>query len=379
MPSAKGFLTKLALAREAITYTPAWPAAQPATPPSLLPLLSEDLQESYDAPPRMPVGRATTRPGTRRSARAGGPVRLQATYDGMELVWALALGAMAYRVDGVALPEELTTGVFRHLYECAEALHSTGWPAGCGAVCGTDTLVCGQQQIRRATAVVDKQVSCWEFLSGMVGSLDLDAAPAGVSVALALAAHSLDRDSATNPNLDALSDPDSTPIAFTDLELRIGPYSTETALDASDAYDVAGVRLSLDNALRIRSDVASGLHIAEPKRRGPVQVSGELFIPRYESDQFLNWLADETELMASLVMTGPAIAATGYDYTLRLWLPCVRLHDAPAPTTGDDEHALRVALAAYAPLAAPAGFPATWLTGPLCVECVSANDTHPLL
>jgi hypothetical protein len=213
----------------------------------------------------------------------------------------------------------------------------------------------------------------------MVAGLDLDAGPDGVALALALVAHSLTHASVINPDLDSADPAPQYPVAFTELELRLGVYSTTTPLDAGDAHDVSGIRLRVDNALSVRGDASTGLHIAEPKRRGPVQVSGELLLPRYSADTVLDWAADATELMASLVFTGPAIAATGFAYALRLWLPCVRLARASAPTTGADEPTQRVAFAAYAPQATPAGFPQTWLAGPLAVELVTDRQAHPLL
>ena len=374
---ARGFRTKAALTREAIMTTPTWPAASAAAATALLPLLSEDVRERPD---RRSVQTALgdTPPDTLARPVAGS-VPLQATYNGLETVWALALGYQAKRYAGIVFPQELATGVYKHRFEVDSDLRSLAWDATADGFSGGE-LAAGQQRIRRATFVADKQVECWESLSAMVGSLELEASPARVALSLGLVAHSITRDSAVNPNLNALSDPGFRPLAFHELVLRIGEYSASSALDSGDVLQVAGLRLSLDNRLAAPVTEATWPAIDEPARIAPAAVAGALFVPRYTSasETLLTWADAGTELMADLVWTGPLIPGTAHAFSLAVYLPCLMLLEADAPTTGPQMHQLNVPLTAYAQ-APGAGFPVGRKDGALMVEVISTLATNPLL
>jgi hypothetical protein len=380
MPTARGISTKAALRREPLVYTRTWPAGTPGAANALIPFLQESVREVPDrvSPPVVWPGAYETAPRL-HGKRTSGDLTLQLTYEGIEQVWAMALGHQAKRYGGTVFPQQLAVGAYKHRFEVAADLWGHGWLAGlCGFRAG-DGLTAGQRMVRRGTLVVDKSVSAWEAKSCMVGSLELEAAPDGLALSLGLVGHSLSRASGINPNLTGLEDPDLEPVEYHDLEFRLGAQSASTALDSSTAFQVSGLRLSLDNRLGAPMTPHTAPYLDEPARVGKAVVQGRLNLPRYTADTLLTWCINGTTLMASCTWTGPQIAATGQNFALTLWLPHVVIEDVEAPTQGPQRQQLAVAFRAFAPTITCAGFPTTVLSGPLVVEVVSALATNPLL
>jgi hypothetical protein len=374
--TARGFRTRAALTREAIVTTPTWPAASAAAATALLPLLSESVRER---PVRESV---TTVDGVQAPDTLARPVSgecaLMATYNGLELLFALALGYQAKRYAGSVYPLQLATGVYQSRFEVDSDLRSLAWDQTADGFSGGE-LSAGQQRIRRATLCVDKQVATWESKSCMLNALELEATPAGVSLGLGLVAHSLTRASVVNPSLSALATPTAfSPVRFSELVCRIGAYSVSTALDSSNVLAVSGVRLSLDNRLAAQQSVTTAPYSDEPARIQPAQVAGSLFLPRYQADTLLAFADAGTELMADMVFSGPTIPGTASNYSLAFYLPAVSLLETDIPTTGPAWHQVSMPFVAY-PKTPGAGFPVGLKNGALMVEIVSELSTNPLL
>lgn len=305
--------------------------------------------------------------------QVAGPLALRCCYRGLEPVWASALGLCKYNS-----PATIATGVYLHDFIPDEDLARAGWAAGDGVLAG-DGLLAGDQKVRAATVAIDKGVSVWENASAMVQTLVIKGDSKGIFIDLDLQARDQLRNTADNPDSSpwTIVDDDFSPVLFGDLTLWVGPSSTTTALDSSNAIGVSSFDLKLDNKLKIEQDSASGLHIAEPARDGKRQLTGSLKLPRYENDDFLDALDAGTPLMAMLKFTGSAIGSTGYNRTLRIWLPRFTLDQAPAPTSGPGLVGMQLNFTAELPSQAPAGFP-TNATKELLVQLQNDYPTNPL-
>jgi hypothetical protein len=213
----------------------------------------------------------------------------------------------------------------------------------------------------------------------VVNGISLNAAPGGVTLAVEWLAYGLDRASATNPDLSALTPPLSIPLQFEQLELRLAPYSASTALDSGDAVSVNQFSVALDNALSARQTEASGLYIGEPKRGDFPGITGALRLPRYEADTLAGWAAAKTALMLSAVFTGPEIAATGEYFQVGIYLPTITLLEADLSTSGPEQHEPSFTFEATTPSAAAAGMPVVQdAPAPLIVQVTDSDANHPL-
>lgn len=378
MATATGFLTKAAIRREAIVTTPTWPAAAPAAANVLLPMTSHDVDErpAWTSHARaLPLGRQA---GVQTARRCTGPLVMDAMYNGLAVIWALALGRTAYRLSGTANPQQLAVGAYKHTIEIDPMLHSHCWEIGSGVRLG-DGVKVGQQLARRCTLAIDHRVSTWEFLSGMINTIGLSSGPGGTELELTWRAHSLDQASATNANLNSVTQPSWEPIDFHHLDFRLGAYSASTALDSGDSISLSEFRLDVDNMLEMRQTESSGLYPGEPRRTQPVQVSGGFVVPRYEADTLRAWELDNTTLMATAVFTGPAIGATGQDYKLALYLPTVHLMRLNLDTGDSGQQRQAFGFECTSPAAAAAGMPTVQDDDtPLIVQVTDADSAKPL-
>lgn len=369
-----GFLTRAALALEPYSSSPVWPASAPAAATRLLPLLSENVR---DATVTKPAPRQRPRAGFASSVplgvRVNGPMALAGVYDGLTDVWALALG-----LQPAQLPELLTTGVYRHVYEVDPRLHSHAWPFGSGQQFGS-SFEFGQQLVRRATLAVDRGVSTWEHLSTMVQSLTLNATPNGVSLLLNLLGHSTDRASATHPNLDALVEPDWPAIDFTDLTIRIGGLSDTVPLSPLTEGTPSAFQLNLSNHLTSRQRRDTGLYIGEPRRKLIPTVSGSIELGYYEHDAISDRVNDQATLMGQFQFTGPEIGSTGYFYQLTFYIPAMQLSAVSVGTQGPSDRGLRFNWRAVVSDTVASGFPVSVGRVPLTVEVVSTESANPLI
>lgn len=304
---------------------------------------------------------------------------LEGVYDGIARVWAMALGRMAKVLGGVDNPETLAVGAYRHTIEIDPAMHSHAWQLDSG-VRLDDAVLLEQQLARRATLVVQHgAVSTWEFKSAMLNGLTLTSTTRRTRIALSWLAHSLDRASVINPNLDAAIEPLWQPLGFDEMEFRIAPFSDSTALDSGDSITVGSMRLTIANRLVSRQTEGSGYFIGEPKRNALPTITGAFVLPRYEADTLLDWARDKAELMLSAVYTGPEIAATGVAYELGLYVPSLTLSEVSMPTTGPRQTRQAFTFEATVPTLPAAGMPTTQdAATPFIVQVVDDESGNAL-
>lgn len=415
MPTARGYAARFGWQREAITYTPTWPAASAAAVTALLPLLSEDLRE---LPEKAPTVTARTGLGPEAvevlSRRVGGPIQMRAQYTGQEAFLCAALGYMAKRVAGMSgrgrgptvsrgpgrrpgtarreggagflmgsgrgvfsLPEPLAPGVYRHLYEIEPHLAAEPWTSADGFHAGE--LSAGQHKIRRGTVAIDKQVSVWELKSTMIQRLTLDARMQAVTWSADLLGYGIARSGTVNTSgsLAALPTLSADNVLFTDLVCQVGAYSATTPL--SSAIGLIQCTMELDNHLTASPGPRVASFIEEPEREASPGVTGELVLARYQADTLLATVDANSPLMMAWHWTGPEIGSTGYTARLSLYFPSLVFLEGQAGFAGPGMPTLTLPFQALVPAARPAGFPVSAHTGPLMIEVISPVSSHPLL
>ena len=380
---SSGFLTRFGFAMETQITAPTWPSTSPATLTALQPVLAPT-----------PAGEATlaTYPSTvtygpRDSAvvqtlPANLTLPLPVTYAGLEPLWTCALGYQAKRISGTVYPATITAGAYRHRFEIDNVLQAEHWTTADGWESG-DGLTSGQRKTRRLTlAGTIGDVSAWEWLSAMVGQLDLQVqAGQAMQMTLSFVAGSLDETPAANTlaALQALTVPTAARVFWHQSVLRLATYSSSVVLDSDDIIACSQFRLTLDNALDVPYSERISQAPDEPGRgERPPTIRGTLTVPRYTADTLLSAQRAGTAHMMDLIFTGGQIGATGQTYTLELYLPMLYFTTASPVWNNAGVISQTLAFEAVAPSTAAAGMPTTIHATPLIVQCQTADNTHYL-
>lgn len=368
--------------REAIVTTSTWPAAAAAALTALLPLLDIAANDGVE---KAGTGSVETGLGPTGfdvlSVMPTATVSMKARYQGLEPLWACALGYMAKRIGATVMPETLAAGVFRHLLELDASLSTAaGWTLADGFQVGTELLV-GQRRVRRGTFAVDFQVSGWEWLSSMIQAVTLQSEPGGTTLTVELVAYSLSRSSAVNTSATMLKLLPSTlpTVLFTDLAVRVGAYSAVTPLGSGDAVLCTTWTLRLENNLVAAPGPRTGTAPEEYEREGAPRATVTFVVSRHTADLWQTRWSSNTLLMADAKFTSPSEVAAGQPYKLNVYLPSCRVTNGQLNTSGPRLPSDTVQLVGVVPTAAAAGFPTMIGLSPLAIEVVSGTSTHPLL
>ena len=354
-----------------------WPPTV-ATVTKLLPMLSESVAEqpiSTGQPRRLPA--QGVEPGALLSLVSAGLISLQATYNDLEHVWAVALGRMPYSVSTVRRPEEIVPGAYRHTYEIDPTYHSHAWRLNDGVLLD-DGIDINQQQITHGVFAVDRGDVVHETNGVSIDTLQFISTNRAVLLNLGVIGHQLNLASITNPDLSGVTKPAWEPVQHVDADIRLGTQSTITPLGTGDRIDVATMRISLANRVVARQTLDSGLYISAPRRGRMQTLTGGINLPRYANDTLYNRARTGEQLMMQAVYTGPEIDATGIDYELGIYLPSVKLVSPVLPTRGarinTQDYTLQISTAPEA----QAGMPATIEQSPIIVQLVTDSSVHPL-
>ena len=380
---ALGALTRAGLAMEAQLTAAAWPSASPATVAALVAVtsLTPDVFTEQEMLANSSAYGGVASVDRMRESNSITPTFL-AAYEGLEPLFACSLGYMAKRYGATVFPEQLAAGAYRHRYEIDDTLQADYWRTADGWNSG-DSLNSGSRKTRRLTfAATVGDLEAWEWLSCMVAGLEISGEAGGhLRVTAMLNGAQLDTTPAANTlaALQALSAASAPLVAWHDGSTRMAAYSASTPLGAGDVLKVSGFSLILNNALVDTYSPRITLG-AEEYTRGdmPVEISGAFTLPLYQSQALIAGHRAGTTYMADLIFTGPAIGATGQDYTFELYLPSIRLTGAGPTWNSAGIISQTLAWTALQPSAAAAGMPTTTRLSPLILQLQSALSTHPL-
>jgi len=221
----------------------------------------------------------------------------QLTYEDLDLLIAIALGA--------AGTPSVNGALYDNTYSLAEAM--------------TYSFICA----------ILKNVDVWEYCGCKVNTLKISGqANKALAAEFGVCAKDLDRASATNTPavLNALDTEDDAPrIFFSDMEFKIAAQGD--ALTGETAKGISQFELMLDNKLKMDDFDNRSLTILEPVRDGKRDVRLNLWVPRYESDEYQDWFDDSTPLHAYLKFTSG-------NYVFDIHLPKLIITNADAPLEG---------------------------------------------
>jgi hypothetical protein len=379
-----GFESKAAFVREADIYTRTWPSAVPAVATQILPLLAENVG------PEVGQAAIVTEDSDNQALfskivnqSGGGELVVEARYSGLEFIFAASLGFMAKRIGSVVMPEVLGGGAFRHLFEIDRVLEGQGWLPGEGWVADDSgpELIADMQKLRRGTFVVDKGVLLWETLSAMPLGLLINGNGNGfVTVQMPVAGFTTFLGSIGGNDLSALTC-ETERVLYTDMTMKVARLADAPLTDLDLLAEVTGFNVGLNNNLTTTTTHDTKTHPDEPSRSGPIEVRGGFAIPSYKSDNddlSFEFQAGQ-ELISIIEFVGPEIAASGEDFTLRIYLPSMKITGVSIEVGGPQMVQQNYEFTCYKPETTPTGFPANVKNGTMMIELINDVSTHALL
>ena len=400
--TARGYLGRSGIAREAPIYSSLWPSVNPAPIVTYLPFQDETVRPR-DVRQRIATvdTGAFPLPSEVVQESQDGRVIVTLTYNYQEFFLASAFGQMARRDSaGNLQPVEVSppSGAYRHRFELSQTLHARALVAGEGAVAGDGhklagtgliagpsltaggAQLAGQRVAHRFTLGFQKGDEVWETKSCYIRALAFRFQTDDVFMEADIIGHSLDLASTVNTDLRTLPTQRFHRVLFHDLKIRIAPQSTVTPLAASDEIKVTEFDLEILGTTRVNTTVDTAPLIAEPTFTDIRSMSGRFSPGRYVTGSNLQqWAAAKTPLMAEVFMEGPVIG-NGVPFSLHFYLPHVVLIEPETNITGPEVVEPRYTMEISPSTQVLAGIP----TGTLgyryvILDLVSDSDAHSLL
>jgi hypothetical protein len=244
-------------------------------------------------------------------------------------------------------PSSSDTGImsneFMHVFELANSMYDQLWtelyasyPTG-GVGTASDKI------LRRGSLGVLKSSTekPWVWRSCMVNSMSVaGSAGSGVTIDFELAPFDLDRASGTNDyastgswDFNASATDSQEKIMFADVDhFRLGAYSG-TELTSSHNIGVSDFSISINNNLLVDTqNASSGLYAVQPTRNGSREVTGSFTVPRYDADTLVDFVKNNTELMADIKFSGSTMDNDARSF--RIYINSLRMTKASVPVGG---------------------------------------------
>lgn len=365
-----GFESRSVYSREAIVYSTVWPSASTEIGDSLLSLLDEDVKSEIEFETVTTVSGKKSPHLLRQVAK--GSVKVDARYSGIEFLLAAALG-----FESASLPEELDTGVYRHLFEMDSTISARPWCANEGVIAGSGILA-GQRKMRRGSYMIQKGPSRWTAKSCMVNDFSWSSNPGSVDATFGLLGYSMVVTSSTG-TLDALSS-FRDKVIHQDCVLRL-MLQTEMPFDSGAVLDdIDDISFSFSNNLTELVGVTTNTYMLEPGREELPVLSGTFGISAYNSAHIAltDFLEAQDRLCMSLTYTGDALN-DDYDSSITFWFPNVTLIAADLPVGGAEQITQGYSFVACDDPEDYSGFPVGLKHGPMMIEIITDNPNNPLL
>ena len=228
-----------------------------------------------------------------------GPVTCELTYQDLDLLIAIAMGA--------AGTPSANGDLYDNIYSLAADISNS------------------------FTLAILKGVSVWEYAGCKIDKLKISgSANNPLDVEFDVVAKDLSRTSATNTAaiLNALTVTDSgAKIMFSDLEFKMAAQNT--ALSGATEIGLSSFDLTLENNLAVDQFDSTGLTILQPQRKGVRAVKLTIEMPRYEADTYHDFVANATALHAYLKFTSG-------NYVFDIHLPKFYLVSGESNVDNDD-------------------------------------------
>ena len=260
---------------------------------------------------------------------------------------------------------------FKHVFELAKDMHDQKWTELYASYPTGGVGTANDKILRRGTFSVLKSSTAkpWVWRSAMVNSMSITAsAGSGVAIDFDMMPFDLDRASGTNSyantanyDFSASATDCQEKIMFSDIDhFRVGAYSS-SELTSSNNIGISEFSINVNNNLQNDSqDATSGLYAVQPTRNGTREVSGSITLPRYEADTLVDFLANNTELMADLKFSGSTMSNSARSF--RIYINSMRLVSKAVPVSGSGVLTQSFDFQAYVPTS-NAGYPNCPATG----------------
>lgn len=344
---ARGFQSLAGISREATLYAPQWPSSSAAPITYYLPFQNQSVRIN-EVRERSTTVAGGGFPDPSRIVQASqlGRFPLTLTYNYMEFFLASAFGWQASRDSaGNLQPVEVSppSGAYRHRFELSPSLHSRELVAGDGSVArdrlliagpdvipGPDViagsgLYAGQRVAHRFTMAFQMGDAVWETRSCVIPSIRFSFNTDTIVAEADILGYDLNLDSTVNTTLDQLPPQTFHRVLFQDTRLWIGPQSTTTPLDASNAFKITELDIAPNAQTHSEPTVDSAPYISEPTFDGPRTASVQFTTPIHTATSpLLAWQRNGTALMAIYHMTGPIIG-NSVPYSMHFYFPHVVL------------------------------------------------------
>ena len=224
-------------------------------------------------------------------------------------------GNAAYTAGGTATKYE----AFAHLFELDEALQDQAWDAA--ELDGYALPSANDRKVRRGMLGF-KKATDYVTSSCMVNKMTITGTPSEVKVSFELIGYDVVTGAYNSANWTA---PTGSPALALFQQAVVNVAARAGGVPATE-YGINGWELTVNNNLKADDQsTESAPNILIPIRNGPREVTLKLDFPRYNSTiDVLHAFADaNTELAASIVLTGPVIAGA-YTYSWGFYMSSLR-------------------------------------------------------
>jgi len=254
-----------------------------------------------------------------------------------------ASGSLAYLLHYLGVDQQTTI-----LYELA---------FGSGVLAASDcSFYPGVAQPPSATICLDRGDQFSEYPGSVLMNMHITGVPgAPVTVQSTVMAQKEDDNPTVNTDSSGWTAFMSDIAMFEDLTFSINDYDGG-AFGAGDERAISAFDVRLEGDWVVHNTVLSGLYISQPKRRS-WSVNGGFTLPSSSDFDSLKTALDGKVFQKVLFDFSRTIAGT--IYSLKIWLPKVRLQAMETSGEGEGLVSPPVVFAAYQPVTTPAGFPTT--------------------
>ena len=330
MADAQGILAKAAFRKDrglygagpAIEY-PETPGGSTLAATHQIPFMSENIVEKIDRYVDTSLeGAGRMTPADVIARICNGPLESHYRWRGLE---GLIMCACGFEQPDTS-PATLASGAYAHLFEGDQILADQAWHAGerAGGFSAND------RKVRRGCLAFYKQPSSFEDIiwsSVMVNKLTISGDTKQIKVSFELIPYDYDVGDFNHANWTMKTGSFSMALP-TQVVYKCGTFSGGVGGLAEFGIDTW--EFVIDNKLKgDEQTTTSDERIIQPMRNGVRETTLKLHVPRYDTTiaAFMALMDLDTEMMASIEVTGPEIAATGFYNFLGIYLPMTKMFD----------------------------------------------------